>query len=118
MAKGQDPFEKFKAATLSGGPSIKEAISSDAKPAKASKPAVSPETNAAPSPAPSTQIEQFASNKQEVKEKAAVKLEQVSFFLDKDLKKAVGLLKYELDVQLKDLYEEAIRDLLKKYHKL
>lgn len=114
MAKGQDPFEKFKAATLSSSPSIKDAISSDTKPSKesklVSKPAEKPLPSPAAVPAPAPKADD--------KGKKANNLEQVSFFIDKDLKKAVGLLKYERDVQLKDLYEEAIRDLLVKYHKL
>lgn len=111
MAKGQDPFEKFRNATLSGAPSIKDAISSEAKPVKESKPSEPAVKEVKPSPAPK--------ESKPVKNKVeSGKQEQVSFFIDKDLKKAVGLLKYELDVQLKDLYEEAIVDLLKKYHKL
>lgn len=101
MAKGKDPFDTFRAATLSTS-SLSDAIST---PREADSEPVKAET---PSPTPKAEIRK--------KEKPA--LEQVSFFIDKDLKKAVGLLKYELDVQLKDLYEEAIRDLLKKYKKL
>jgi|GEM_PF-3813062 hypothetical protein len=105
MAKGQDPFEKFKAATLSG-PSIKDAIS----PAPAPKAESKPVAAAAPveTPAPVA----------EPKAKKGANEEQVSFFIDKDLKRQFGMLKYELGVQFKDLYEEAITDLLKKYHKL
>jgi len=108
MAKGIDPFEKFKAATLSGSPSIKSAISSEEKASQDETPA---QIQSAPSPALNPSI------RKNVKANESAQ-EQVSFFIDKKLKKAVGLLKYELDVQLKDLYEEAIRDLLKKYHKL
>ena len=104
MAKGIDPFEKFKEATLSSS-SLSDAI----KTAAPAEPKATEEKKV--SPAPVEPAKPVVKN-----EKPA--LEQVSFFLDKDLKKAVGLLKYEQGVQLKDLYEEAIRDLLKKYHKL
>lgn len=104
MPKGKDPFDTFRAATLSTS-SLSDAIGS----ARENSPAG---TDVAPSPTPA--VKTVSPDKK--KDKPA--LEQVSFFIDKDLKKAVGLLKYELDVQLKDLYEEAIRDLLKKYKKL
>lgn len=107
MAKGIDQFEKFKAATLNT-PALSDAIkptSSSSEPKAAEKKEVSP------TPVPAEQTKPVVINSKPA-------LEQVSFFLDKDLKKAVGLLKYELGVQLKDLYEEAIRDLLKKYKKL
>lgn len=106
MAKGVDPFEKFKQATLSG-PSLSEAI----KPADPVAPVQTvPAAPAQPvSPAP---IQELPS----VPEKP--RMEQVSFFLDRELKRKFGMLKYELGVQYKDLYEEAIRDLLKKYDRL
>lgn len=106
MAKGIDQFEKFKAATLNT-PALSDAI----KPASSQEPKPVDKKQVSPTPSP---VEQPTAPIK--KDKPA--LEQVSFFIDKDLKKAVGLLKYELDVQLKDLYEEAIRDLLKKYKKL
>ena len=105
MPKGKDPFDTFRAATLSNS-SLSDAIGS----AHEDSPAAVKENKIPDTP----KVQVKAPDKKN--EKPA--LEQVSFFLDKDLKKAVGLLKYELDVQLKDLYEEAIRDLLKKYHKL
>lgn len=109
MAKGVDPFEKFKAATLSS-PSLSDAI-------KPTAPAAPAQEEQAVSPASAPVQEPAAKPVTPAKpEKPA--LEQVSFFIDKELKKAVGLLKYEQGVQLKDLYEEAIRDLLKKYNKL
>lgn len=106
MAKGIDQFEKFKAATLNT-PALSDAI----KPASSSEPKAAEKKAVSPTPVPAEQPKPVVNNSKPA-------LEQVSFFLDKDLKKAVGLLKYELDVQLKDLYEEAIRDLLKKYKKL
>ena len=101
MAKGQDPFEKFKAATLST-PSIKEAIKEDSP---------APAAPAVETPAPAVEVP-------EVKVKKGANEEQVSFFIDKELKRKFGMLKYELGVQYKDLYVEAISDLLKKYHKI
>ena len=101
MAKGQDPFEKFKAATLST-PSIKDAIKVDSP---------APAAPAVASPAPAVEVP-------EVKAKKGANEEQVSFFIDKELKRKFGMLKFELGVQYKDLYVEAITDLLKKYHKI
>lgn len=106
MAKGIDQFEKFKAATLNT-PALSDAI----KPTSSSEPKAAEKNEVSPTPAPAELTKPVVNNSKPA-------LEQVSFFLDKDLKKAVGLLKYELGVQLKDLYEEAIRDLLKKYKKL
>lgn len=109
MAKGQDPFEKFKQATLSG-PTLSEAI-------KPSDPVVQPVQTVSPAPAPAPVVTPLP-----VQEHASVsekpRVEQVSFFLDRELKRKFGMLKYELGVQYKDLYEEAIRDLLKKYDRL
>lgn len=107
MSKAVDQFEKFKAATLSS-PSLSNAIKPDTSVAPVeSKPTASPIPVSKP----------VAQTNTSIKTDKPVE-EQVSFFIDKELKKAVGLLKYELGVQFKDLYEEAIRELLKKYNKL
>lgn len=107
MPKGLDPFEKFKQATLSS-PSLSEAIKpSEQQTAPVQAAPAAPVKTFSPAP-----VQEFSS----VQEKPRV--EQVSFFLDRELKRKFGMLKYELGVQYKDLYEEAIRDLLKKYDRL
>lgn len=110
MAKGKDPFETFKQATLAG-PSLTDAIKIDAEPAAQPEPKETPK--AAPSPAP-------AATEKPVDDKATRRSnsEQVSFFLEKDLKKKLNLLKVECEKQFQDLYTEAIVDLLKKYGKI
>ena len=113
MAKGKDPFETFKQATLSG-PSLSDAIRVDAAPA-AQQEVKTPE----PSPAPAASAPAAAPAKA-ADEKAVRRSnsEQVSFFLEKDLKKKLNLLKAETEKQFQDLYTEAIVDLLTKYGKL
>lgn len=113
MANTKDQFEKFRAATL-GTSSLSDAINTSDSPAQ--KPVEKKQTVSKPVPAePTTKVEPDFSRK--VFQKANAE-EQVSFFIDKNIKKQIGLLKYELGIQLKDLYEEALTDLLKKYGKI
>ena len=126
MAKGKDPFETFKQATLSG-PSLSDAIRVEAAPAaqqeeSTHEPSPSPVPASTPAPAPEpTQAHAHATPAvatAKVADDKAVRRtnsEQVSFFLEKDLKKKINLLKVETEKQLQDLYSEAIVDLLKKY---
>lgn len=113
MAKGKDPFETFKQATLSG-PSLSDAIRVDAAPA-AQQEVKTPEPSPAPAaPAPAAAPAKAADEKAVRRSNS----EQVSFFLEKDLKKKLNLLKVETEKQFQDLYTEAIVDLLTKYGKL
>lgn len=110
MAKKIDPFEKFKEVTLGSSPSLsnainvkKETVALEPEPAKPE-----PVTVPAPTPVTSTTIEKQGKN---------VTRELVSFHIPKDMKKKLGLLKYELDRPFGDLYCEAVEDLLTKYGK-
>lgn len=128
MAKGKDPFETFKQATLSG-PSLSDAIRVEAAPAaqqeeSTHEPSPSPVPASTPAPEPAQVQAQahahavLAEATAKVADDKAVRRtnsEQVSFFLEKDLKKKINLLKVETEKQLQDLYSEAIVDLLKKY---
>lgn len=104
MAKGIDPFEKFKAATL-GEPSLSEAIK--ATPANVT----SPEVVEAPVVA-ETVISEVAPAKKISK---TANKEQMCFYIDKGLKKRLARLKYEQDLAYNDALEEAIIMLLAKY---
>ena len=113
MANTKDQFEKFKAATL-GTSSLSDAINTSDSPT--TKPSEKKQTvSSAVSAEPSRKVEPEKPGKGFQKANAE---EQVSFFIDKNIKKQIGLLKYELGVQLKDLYEEALTDLLKKFGKI
>lgn len=126
MAKGKDPFETFKQATLSG-PSLSDAIRVEAAPAAQHEEAThepSPVSDSALTLAPASASEPAHAHAvpgeatAKVADDKAVRRtnsEQVSFFLEKDLKKKINLLKVETEKQLQDLYSEAIVDLLKKY---
>lgn len=118
MAKKVDPFDKFRAATLGKSGELIDAISTKR----------SDESIPTPVPSPADQqpfvydpvnyvnpqpVEQPV---QKVSKNAGREL--VSFHIAKDLKKKLGLLKYETDRSYGDLYIEAIEDLLKKYGKL
>ncbi len=104
MAKGIDPFEKFKAATL-GEPSLSEAI----KPSPASVPSTDVveapvvADNVIPEVAPVKKVSKTANK------------EQMCFYIDKGLKKRLARLKYEQDLAYNDALEEAIIMLLAKY---
>ena len=100
MAKGIDPFEKFRAATL-GEPSLSDAI----KPAPASEPepAVAEPVKVQEDPAPVKKISKTANK------------EQMCFYIDKGLKKRLARLKYEEGLAYNDALEEAVKLLLQKY---
>ena len=108
MAKGIDPFETFKAATL-GEASLSDAIKLGA-PSK-------------------TELEKKSSANQVVAQEpeapAAVtrkiskmaNKEQICLYIDKDLKKRMGRVKFEDGISYNDFIEEAIRLNLEKYGK-
>lgn len=97
MAKGIDPFEKFKAATL-GDPSLSDAI----KPAPAQDPVPEP-VKVIEEPAPVKKVSKTANK------------EQMCFYIDKGLKKRLARLKYEEGLAYNDALEEAVNLLLQKY---
>lgn len=104
MAKKTDPFEKFREATLNNGVSLGSALGS--KTANEPEPAtpVAPASPAVqPAPVP------------EVKTSKNADKELVSFHISKAMKKQLDLLKVESDKSLKELYTEAVEDLLAKY---
>lgn len=111
MAKKIDPFEKFKEVTLGSSPSLSSAINVKKDTVNLDEQSVVPEpvqqTVAAPVPEIPI-IEKQGKN---------VTRELVSFHIPKDMKKKLGLLKYELDRPFGDLYCEAVDDLLRKYGK-
>ena len=98
MAKKSDPFDKFREATLGSSGSLSGALSS----AKVSRPAAAPKVEAAP-------VEKVSKN-------ANRKL--VSFHIDNAMFLRLGQLKFETGTKYDELYNEAVVDLLKKYHKL
>jgi len=110
MAKKIDPFEKFKEVTLGSSPSLSNAIN-----VKKDTVALEPD-QAKSEPA---QVQPAAPVAVSIPEKQGknVTRELVSFHIPKDMKKKLGLLKYELDRPFGDLYCEAVEDLLKKYNK-
>ena len=99
MAKKIDPFEKFKEATLGSSSTLSSALSNAAAP----RPAVQPKTE---EPAPQVKVSKNANRK------------LVSFHIDNAMFLRLGQLKFETGSKYDDLYNEAIVDLLKKYHKL
>ena len=100
MAKKSDPFDKFREATLgSSASSLSGALSS-----AVSRPAPAP-AKAAPN-----------ADVQKVSKNANRKL--VSFHIDQSTFLKLGQLKFETGTKYDELYNEAIVDLLKKYHKL
>lgn len=101
MAKKSDPFEKFREATLGSSGSLSGALSS----AAAARPAAKSE----PTP-------QVAVTPSKVSKNANRKL--VSFHIDNATFLKLGQLKFETGTKYDELYNEAIVDLLKKYHKL
>lgn len=115
MAKGQDPFEKFRSATLSSstlGDVVKASPSVPQSPAQT-----------VPSPATHAHVRSLPA-KEEILTPVTQKVskvsnkDQIGFYLDKELKRKLGMLKFELGVQYNDLYEEAVTDLLRKYNKI
>lgn len=110
MAKKIDPFEKFKEVTLGSSPSLSSAINVKKDTVVLDeKPLVSEPVPANPSSIASTPIVE--------KQGKNVTRELVSFHIPKEMKKKLGLLKYELDRPFGDLYCEAVEDLLLKYGK-
>ena len=98
MAKGQDPFEKFRAATLSDSV-LSAAINSQVQ-------STEPQTASVETP--------LSDSVQKKVSKTANK-EQVCFYLDKTLKKRLARLKYEDGISYNDALEEAVKMLLEKY---
>ena len=101
MAKKTDPFEKFKEATLGSSGTLSGALST----ASVRRPAV----KADPEPQPSVASAKVSKN-------ANRKL--VSFHIDNAIFLKLGQLKFETGSKYDELYNEAVVDLLKKYHKL
>lgn len=99
MAKKSDPFDKFREATLGSSGTLSGALSS-----------------ATSRPAPAVIREEPVSAPQKVSKNANRKL--VSFHIDNALFLKLGQLKFETGSKYDELYNEAIVDLLKKYHKL
>jgi len=106
MAKQDPQFAKLKAGIFSNS-ALSDAINST--PSETPVPEPKKEEPAVETPLPSP------SPKKNVEKK---KPKQLSFFMDADLAEKFRKLRNELDVPFKDLYEEAITELLKKYHKL
>jgi len=99
MAKKSDPFDKFREATLGSSGTLSGALST-----------------ATSRPAPAIIREEPVSTPQKVSKNANRKL--VSFHIDNAVFLKLGQLKFETGSKYDDLYNEAIVDLLKKYHKL
>lgn len=99
MAKKSDPFDKFREATLGSSGTLSGAISS-----------------ATSRPATAVTREEPVSAPQKVSKNANRKL--VSFHIDNAVFLKLGQLKFETGSKYDELYNEAIVDLLKKYHKL
>lgn len=112
MAKKIDQFDKFREATLGRSSELSNAIYSRVQTEEEKSP--SPADSYSPTPASASNSVQVPVAK--VSKNATREL--VSFHLDKETKKLLGLLKYESDRSFGDLYIEAIEDLLRKYGKL
>lgn len=101
MAKKSDPFEKFREATLGSSGSLSGALSS----ASASRPAPNAEP-AVQAPVTTAKVSKNANRR------------LVSFHIDNATFLKLGQLKFETGAKYDELYNEAVVDLLKKYHKL
>lgn len=101
MAKKSDPFEKFREATLGSSGSLSGALSS----ASASRPAPNAEP-AVQTPVTTAKVSKNANRR------------LVSFHIDNATFLKLGQLKFETGAKYDELYNEAVVDLLKKYHKL
>jgi len=99
MAKKTDPFEKFKEATLGSSATLSGALSNAASPKPASKQVIE-------EPAVQAKVSKNANRK------------LVSFHIDNAMFLRLGQLKFETGTKYDELYNEAVVDLLKKYHKL
>lgn len=97
MAKKQDPFEKFREATLGEDRSLSGALNSKAE----------------------DKTEEVRKEEKAEKPAAAKKDRKlVSFYLDGELFRKLGVLKFEEGTKYEDLYNEAVRDLLVKYNRI
>lgn len=101
MAKKSDPFDKFRQATLGSSGSLSGALSGAA--------AARPE----PKAESARKVEVTAAK---VSKNANRRL--VSFHIENSTFLKLGQLKFETGAKYDELYNEAILDLLKKYHKL
>lgn len=99
MARKSDPFDKFREATLGSSSTLSGALG-----------------NAAKRTANPLAVEQHAPAAPKVSKNANRKL--VSFHIDNAVFLKLGQLKFETGAKYDELYNEAIVDLLKKYHKL
>lgn len=99
MAKKSDPFDKFREATLGSSSSLSGALGNA--------------TLRKSDPAP---VEVASTATAKVSKNANRKL--VSFHIDNSVFLKLGQLKFETGSKYDELYNEAIVDLLKKYHKL
>ena len=99
MAKKTDPFEKFKEATLGSSGTLSGALSNAASPRTVAKPSKE-------EPAVQTKVSKNANRR------------LVSFHIDNAMFLRLGQLKFETGTKYDELYNEAVVDLLKKYHKL
>ena len=97
MAKKNDPFEKFRQATLGSGNKLGEALSGTESSSSLQTSDISP-----------------APQKKSKNSNRTLK----SFHLDNDLFRKLGQIKYETGISYDELYNEAVTDLLKKYGKL
>ena len=101
MAKKTDPFDKFREATLGGGNSFGGALSAAANNRKAKQ-----QESGQPAAAPAAKVSKTANRK------------LVSFHIDNAMFLKLGQLKFETGAKYDELYNEAIVDLLKKYHRI
>lgn len=116
MAKKNDPFDTFRAMTLGNSPKLSEAIAGKPEPEPEQKVEEKPQERVT-EPVVTSLPKPKATVKAKTDEKAGknANCTLVSFNLDKDLKKRLGLLKFESGISYNDLYSEAIELLLKKY---
>jgi len=97
MAKKNDQFDKFRAATLGGGSPLSGALSGSDR-AGLDTPL--------PSPAPA---------RVEKKQSKNATRRLVSFHIEEDIYRKLGQIKFENGCKYDDLYNEAVSDLVTKY---
>ncbi len=101
--KKNDPFDKFRKATLGGGNPLSGALQGkNARPNDT-------KNDEAPLPSPASTA---------VKKSKNANRRLISFHLNNDLHLKLGQLKFEMGTKYDELYNEAIRDLLVKYGKM
>ena len=100
MAKKTDPFDKFRDATLGGGNAFSGALNAAASRSIWPQEVVSKESET------SAKVSKNANRK------------LVSFHIDNAMFLKLGQLKFETGTKYDELYNEAIVDLLKKYHRI